>query len=188
MSKAASAVGLLILGGIMGLAAAYYLLGNYARPIVEAPSLTEQKSNNIPLTSFEETRRIVDADPVKYLNANAATPEEADDFFWLGRALLLTGKPVEAKNEFLQAKNRLAQVDEKNAKTMAAEIAMALAIIDSPDASKSFAKDVAAGLTPSATDANANSSTNSASSFAIVIKASLPKRFEQDDCRRNCKI
>ncbi len=162
LGKAASTIGILIAGTLIGLTAAYFLLGNYMRPVVEAPALTEQKSNNVPLTSFEETRRLVDADPIKYLNSNAASAQEADDYFWLGRALLLTGKPVEAKNQFLQAKNRLSQVDAKNAKTMASEIAMAMAIIDSPQASQEFAKEIAAGSALSATGANANSSVNSA--------------------------
>ena len=161
LGKAASTIGLLIVGTLIGLTAAYFLFGKYLTPVVEAPVLTEQKSNNVPLTSFEETRRLVDADPVVYLNANAASAQEADDYFWLGRALLLTGKPVEAKNQFLQAKNRLSQVDPKNAKTMASEIAMAMAIIDSPQASQGFAKEISDVSASSATDANANSSLNS---------------------------
>ena len=157
---AGASVGLLIAGALIGLAASYFLLGSYMKPTVEAPVLTEQKSNNVPLTAFEETRRLVDADPIKYLNANAATPQDADDYFWLGRALLLTGKPVEAKNQFIQAKNRLAQVEASNARTMAVEIAMAMAIIGSPQASEEFAREVAAAA--SAQPANSNSGSNAA--------------------------
>jgi hypothetical protein len=142
---------------LIGLTAAYFLLGSYMKPTVEAPVLTEQKSNNVPLTAFEETRRLVDADPVKYLNANAASPQDADDYFWLGRALLLTGKPVEAKNQFTQAKNRLAQVEASNAKTMATEIAMALAIINNAPASQEFTEGIAAANSATSTNANTNS-------------------------------
>lgn len=160
--SAASTIGLLIVGTLIGLAATYFLLGSYMKPTVEAPLLTEQKSNNVPLTSFEETRRLVDADPVKYLNSKAASPQEAQDYFWLGRALLLNGKPVEAKNQFLQAKNRLAQVDASNAKTMAAEIAMAISIIDNPVASEQFAKELANAAVATPSDANANTPVNAA--------------------------
>ncbi len=158
--NAASIIGLLIIGAVIGAIGSYFLLGAYLTPAVGPPVITEQKSNNVPLTAFEETRRLVDADPVKYLNANAASPQDADDYFWLGRALLLTGKPIEAKNQFIQAKNRLAQVEASNARTMAAEIAMALAIIDNPQASQEFAKEVAASAL--ATPANANSGSNTA--------------------------
>lgn len=160
LSKAASIIGLLVAGGLIGVIGAigaYFLLGAN-QPPQETPAIIEQKSNNVPLTAFEDTRRLVDAGPKIYLDANAASPQTADDYFWLGRALLLTGKPVEAKNQFIQAKNRLSQVEALNAKIMANEIAMAIAIIDSPQASQEFAKEIAAGT--ASTDANTNAASN----------------------------
>lgn len=152
LGKLASALGLLIAGALIGVAGSYFLLTSTERP-VEAPVFTEQKSNNVPLTSFEERRRIVDADPVRYLNANAASPQEADDYFWLGRALLLTGKPVEAKRAFEEARSRLSSVVETgNVKTMANEIAMGIVIASSPEMTAAFVRE----LQPNSPAANTN--------------------------------
>jgi PPM family protein phosphatase len=148
-------VGLLITGVLAGLAGGYFLFNSPPQPVVEVPPAPIQQSENVPLTSFETTRRLVDEDPVRYLNARAATPQEADDFFWLGRALLLTGKPVEARRQFEEAQARLASFDDRtSAKTIANEISMALAILDSPQATEKFVRDITA-----ANSVNANSNT-----------------------------
>lgn len=136
-------LGALLAGVLLGAAGGYFAATWLQKP-VEVPVLTEQRSNDVPLTSFEETRRLVDSNPTAFLNANAATPQEADDYFWLGRALLLTGKHVEAKRAFEEANRLLPQVQEpSNVKTMANEIAMALAIVDNEQAREQFIKLVA---------------------------------------------
>jgi hypothetical protein len=112
------------------------------------------KSNNTALTAFEEGRRQVDSDPAKYLNANAASPQDAADYFLLGRAYMQTGKFWDAKRSFNEAKSRLGSVESENAKTLSTEIAMALAIIESPSATDSFSRNFVA--------ANAASDSNSA--------------------------
>ncbi len=146
--------GLLIAGLLAGLAGGYFIFKAAEQPVA-APVITEQKSNNVPLTSFEETRRLVDSDPVKYLNANAVSPQEADDYFWLGRAQMLTGRPVEAKRSFEEARKRLPEVAERsNVKTMENEISMALAIIDDQQAYEAFSKAVT--TPPSGANGNAN--------------------------------
>lgn len=153
-------LGLFVLGAILGSAGAYYYFTNYSKR-VETPVITEQKSNNVPLTSFESTRRLVDEDPVKFLNARAATPQGADDYFWLGRALLLTGKPVEARRAFEEARTKLATFDDRSsARTMANEIALALSVLDSAEATKAFTKEIEASAPASNT--NSNSAANSA--------------------------
>jgi len=137
-------VGLLILGGAIAVAASYFLGFTGQNEPVEVPQIQTMQTDKIPLTVFEETRRLVDADPVKYLNANAASPQEADDYFWLGRALLLTRKPVEAKRAFEEARRRLPGVNEpSNLKTMENEISMALALVDNPQAFEAFSKIIA---------------------------------------------
>ncbi|HMQ03953.1 MAG TPA: protein phosphatase 2C domain-containing protein [Pyrinomonadaceae bacterium] len=129
-----AAMGFLIGGLLLGFIGGYYL-NQYISPPTEPPAIVEQKSGNVQLTSFEETRRLVDADAAAYLNANAATPQEAADFLWLGRALLLTGKPVEAKRSLVEARRRLAVTDDpSNIKTMEHEIAMYLAIAENEEA------------------------------------------------------
>jgi len=132
----------LLVGALLGAAGSYYLKQSAPEPVQVAPPppITEMKSNNTALTAFEESRRQVDTDPAKYLNANAASPQDAEDYYLLGRAFLLTGKYWEAKRSFNEAKNRMQQVQPDNQKTLAAEIAMAMAIIESPSATESFTK------------------------------------------------
>lgn len=159
LGKAASAVALLIAGGLIGLGAAYFLFGGTTlqqAPVEQTPVITEQKSNNVSLTAFEEGRRQVDLDPAKYIAVNPS-PQVAEDYFLLARAFLLTEKSWDAKRFYGMAKDRLAQAEVKNAKIMATEIAMALAVIESPKASEDFAK--AIGLaSPAAPPASANTS------------------------------
>lgn len=155
-----SSIGLLILGlligGAIGAAAGYQFL-KPSPQTSDVPQISEQKSNNVPLTSFEETRRLVDANPAAYLNANAVTPQEADDYFWLGRALLLTGKPVEAKRAYEEAKRLLPTTAEtSNIRTMSNEIEMALAIVNSPQATEIFTKEVAAASNAAGSNGNFN--------------------------------
>ena len=158
--KALSILGLLIVGAALGFAGGYYFLNNYQRPVANVPVITTQQSENVELTAFEKTRRLVDEDPTKYLNANAVTPQTADDYFWLGRALLLTGKPVDAKRAFEEAKTRLMSYDDRStARTMTNEIAMAIALVDDDQARESFAKQIAAANPPPA-NVNANSAAN----------------------------
>jgi len=112
----------------------------------------------VSLTAFEETRRIVDKDPQAYLNAKVATPRDAADLYLFGRAQMLTGRYWEAKRSFVDARNNLATADPKDAKTLANEISMALAIIESPQATETFAKDL--------TTANAASNTSTTNTNA----------------------
>ena len=132
---------LLIGAGVVMGAGAYYMLT--PAPVEQpqpAPALVE-KSSDISLTGFEESRRLIDKDPAAYINANAASPQVPEDYFLLGRAFLLTGKYWEAKRAFAEARNRLSQADPTNAKTLATEIAMVLALIETPGATEAFAKE-----------------------------------------------
>lgn len=152
-----SSVAMLVLGGIMGAAAYYFLAAPAAQPVVEPPpQLQEMKTGDIPLTVFEESRRMVDKDPQRYLDANAASPENSEDYYLLGRAQLLTGKYVEARNSFRLARERIPQADPSNSKTLANEIAMGLAILDAPLA---FQKEAAAGNAVTAPNSNTNANT-----------------------------
>lgn len=147
----------LLLGGVLGFAALWFW--QQYNPVPAVPVLTETKSNNIPLTAFEEARREVDRDPARYLAANAATPQDAEDHYLLGRAQLLTGKYVEARQQFSLAKARLTQVDSANAKTLAADVALASAIAENQALAEAFAKEVSAP--PQSTGAsNLNANTN----------------------------
>lgn len=164
-SRFLSAFLFLILGGVLGAGGYYFWLQSQPQPVVEPPvPITEMKSTNTPLTAFEEGRRLVDKDPAGYINANAASAREVDDYYLLGRAFLLTGKDWEAKRAFQEARNRLSMADPNNAKTLAVEISMALAIIESGPAGEAFKRDIA---TTNATGSGTNTNTNSNTSTPI---------------------
>jgi hypothetical protein len=153
---------------LLGAAAYYFLVGQQtSEPVVQAPVINEMKSNNAPLTAFEESRRIVDKDPQGYLNAKAVTPRDVGDFFLLGRAQMLTGRYWEAKRSFIEARNRLATADTNDAKTLATEISMALAIIESQEATETFSKDLQTANTAAA-NSNTNTAANSNANTATV--------------------
>jgi len=141
--------GLLVLGAGIAVAVTYFLgFTGQDQQVVDAPQVETMKTQNIPLTSFEEARRTVDKDPATYAS-KTATPSDAADFYLLGRALLLTGKTAEAKRQFELARGRLTQVDDAERRTLGNEITLALAVIDNPEALKS--------LTASTSNANGNS-------------------------------
>lgn len=166
VSRLLSAVLFLLLGAVLGASAYYFWLGSQPeQPVAEVPVLTVQKSNNVSLTAFEEGRRSVDRDPAGYILKNAASTQVAEDYFLMGRAFFLTGKYWEAKRMFTDAKNRLATADPQNAKTLAGEISMALAIIESPQATDAFTKDIATAN--AAANTSVNSNTNSAANVNI---------------------
>ena len=148
----------LVVGAALG-AGGYYLWQQYNPPVVEQPAPTPvlvEKSEDIQLSALEEARRLVDSDPQGYLNAKAAQPSDAVDFYLLGRAMLLTGREWDAKRQFDFAKQRLQDVDERDRKTLAAEIAMASAIIGSGPASEAFKRELAAQGVAPVTEANTN--------------------------------
>jgi protein phosphatase len=144
-----------VLGALLGMGGYYYWLKSQPEPVVEpTPPITEMKSNNTTLTAFEDGRRLVDKDPAGYINANAASLQTAEDYFLMGRAFMLTGKYWEAKRAFNDSRSRLASADPLNAKTLASEISMALAIIESPQATESFTRDINTANAASATNTN----------------------------------
>ncbi|MGD9561184.1 MAG: PP2C family serine/threonine-protein phosphatase [Pyrinomonadaceae bacterium] len=148
------ALALFLLIGIgLGAVAGYFFFGG-APKTANVPPAPAPQSSNISLTAFESTRRLVDEDPIAYLNAKAATPRTADDFFWIGRSQMLTGRTVEAKRSFEEARRLLPEFDDRSsARTMANEIAMAMAILDNRTVTDAFVKEVQSGA------ANANSNT-----------------------------
>lgn len=156
----------LLLGGVIGFGALWFWQQYNPQP--QVPVLNQAKSNNIPLTSFEELRRNVDAAPDRYLAQFAPTPKDSIDHFFLGRALLLTNKPAEAKRQFTLAKERLSELPQDSAKSLANDLAMGIAIADNPAAADAFAKEIAARNQPAnAANTNANMNANTNSNAAI---------------------
>ncbi len=138
LGKILSGLMWLILGGILGAGLHYLFLQN--NKTSEAPVLTEMRTPNIEYTSFEDNRRAVDKNPKQFISANAAPPEDAEDFYLLGRAFLLDGQFQDAGRSFLQAKERLAQVNETNRKVLANDIETGLIIANVPAAQDEFRK------------------------------------------------
>ena len=91
----------LLLGTLFG-AGIYHL---WAQKNVEpqVPQLVQQ-SPDIPYKSFEDNRRNVDRNPQQYHCTNTAPPQDAEDFYLLGRAYLLTGKFPKLKNALYRQK------------------------------------------------------------------------------------
>jgi hypothetical protein len=172
--KALAGLALLLLGVLIGYAAGL-LFKKAPEPVEDMPVITNVKTVNEELTSFEDGRRIVDKDPAGYLASRATSrPESPEDYFLLGRANLLSGKNWEAKKAFEEARNRLSQADPLNAKVMAAEIAMALSIINSGQASEAFKKEMTAINEKTAGEAantNANSAAPPNANSSVAIPA-----------------
>ena len=153
---------LLLAGSVIGAGAYYYYIQSNppTQPPAAVPQITEMKTPNIPFSAFEENRRNVDNNPQQFIAANAANPQDAVDFYLLGRAYLLTANYAKAKEAFTEAKNRLAQTDPVNSKTLANEIAMSLAIINDPFAQNAFEKDILLNNTPQNSGNTINSNTS----------------------------
>lgn len=144
---------LLIIGGVIGLAAYHYLFTDRTQPAEQKP-LTQMESNNQPQTAFEENRRTLDKEPEAALKRFEQAPKDAEDFFLVGRANLLLGKYPEAQKAFEVSLAKIAsnEVDSTNATTLKTEIAIAMSIINDPAAQANLKK----SLTETAPAANAN--------------------------------
>lgn len=135
LSKIITSAGMFLLGGLIGLGLYHLLLLPAPKP--QSPQLSEMKSENISMTSFEKLRRTVDSDPAAYLK-EIPPAQDAEDLYLQGRAYLLTGDFTKAHLSLLDAHKHLAGTDPSNAKTLAADIAAALVIANNPELQKEF--------------------------------------------------
>ena len=152
--KVATALGMLVLGSLIGLGIYHFVLA--PQPLPQNQPLQEMRSANIPLSAFEENRRDVDKDPVGYITKFAMSPQDAEDYYLLGRAYLLTGDYPKARAAFLESRNRLVEADPVNAKVLASDISMALAVTNDTTIQTNLRKELEAAKPP----ANANTSAN----------------------------
>lgn len=114
-------------------------------------------SPNIPLNTFEKNRRNVDSDPAGYITKAPVDPQDCEDAYLLGRAYLLTGDYLKAKNAFTEARKLLGDVDPVNAKTLAVEIATGLAITNDTTVQSIFKNELDSSQ-KAQTNTNSNSS------------------------------
>ena len=153
LGKILSSIVLLVVGGVLGIGAYYFWLQGTP---VEVPKDPPPQSPNIPFTSFELARRRVDSNPQQYINASTLPPDNAEDFYLLGRAHFFTGKFVQAKELFLKAKDRLGQTKDVNSDVLSKEIMMSLAIINNEFALQAFERELNSNRTDSNTQINTN--------------------------------
>ena len=125
--KVITALAMLIVGVGIGLGVYHFVLAPY-RADSSIPQLSVMKSENIPLSAFEENRRNVDSDPAGYVAKFGSTPQDSEDYYLLGRAYLLSADYPKARLALTEAQNKLAEADPVNAKVLASDIAMALAV------------------------------------------------------------
>ncbi len=119
----------LIIGGLVG-AGAYYGWNSMQPPPEPAPQITKMQTPNIPYSAFEDSRRLVDNNPQKYIDASGAKADDSEDYYLLGRAYSIIGKYAEAKDVFAKAKNALKDYKGANLATLTNEIAFASAAIE----------------------------------------------------------
>ncbi|MFN0141155.1 MAG: protein phosphatase 2C domain-containing protein [Pyrinomonadaceae bacterium] len=151
----ATGLGMLLIGGLVGLGVYHFLLAPQPET-VNTGQLTEMRSANIPLSAFEENRRNVDKDPAGYIAKFGAAPQDCEDYYLLGRAYLLSGDFVKAKTAFTEARNRLADADPVNAKTVANEIAISLTVLNDTTVQTMLKKELDTLNKPVNANANAN--------------------------------
>jgi serine/threonine protein phosphatase PrpC len=151
LRKMASALALLFIGALVGLAGYHLFLR--PEPATTLP-ISTMTTNNIPLSSFEENRRNVDNDPVGWVNKNSGTAQDCEDYYLLGRAFLLMGDFLKARTALIESRDRLRGADPANAKVIADEIAMGLAVTNDTTIQTTLKKELndAAAMT-----ANSNS-------------------------------
>lgn len=141
IGKFAVYLGMLIAGTLIGLGAYHFFFR--PAPPVDAPPITEMKSANPQVSNFEDLRREADKDPAGYL-AKTPAPEDAEDFYLQGRAYFLSGDFVRARTAFAETKALMAKGDpatkgdDKNAKVILSDIAVAMAVINDPLAQKNL--------------------------------------------------
>lgn len=136
--KATYALLLLLTGLALGIVGTY-LYGKYiAPPEPPAPILSEMQTKDIPFSAFEENRRNVDKNPEQYIKTVAGAADDAEDFYLLGRAYLLTGQYKESQDHFEKAKQMVSKVTGPDKEMLSNEIKIGLAVVDNTFGRKSL--------------------------------------------------
>lgn len=142
-SKVLMGIFTFLIGAVIGAGAIYMFMQNNPAAIV--PPIPPEKTEDISLSSFEVLRRNVDDSPADYITKYGTNPLDAEDFFLLGRAMMLTGKYAEAKRALTESQNKLGEADEGNAFVLANDTAAYLAIIENLNAQKVFTNEMKKG-------------------------------------------
>ncbi len=132
-----------LIGAIIGAGAIYLYMQN--NPPALVPAVPPEKTEDVSLSSFEVLRRNVDENPADYVAKFGNNPRDAEDFFLLGRAYMLTANYAEAKKALIESQNKLSEADEGNAFILANDIAAYIAIIENQSAQRGFAVEIKKG-------------------------------------------
>ncbi len=159
LGRIASAVGLILVGGLIGLGVYHFALAP-SQTVPTVPQLSEMQSANIPLSAFEENRRNVDKDPSVYISKFGGDPRDVDDYYLLGRAYMLTGDYTKARVAFTEARNRIGQAEPSNAKVLASDIAIAMVVMNNTTAQTMLTKELEQSKAATAMNTNANTNAN----------------------------
>ena len=143
----------LIIGAGIGAAAIYFWLQSQPKP--EVPVISKVETPNIPFSAFENNRRNVDKNPAQYIIASGTTAEDAEDYYLLGRAYVLTGKYTEARDAFTKAKDRLPMLTSEDKSMLENEIALGLASV-SDAASRKVLEESKTSSAPTEPNTNTN--------------------------------
>lgn len=127
-ARFAGLIGMLVLGAAIG-AGVFYFATARSTSTPEQP-LTEMRAANIPLSAFEENRRLVDKDPAGYIQ-KVPQPQDAEDYYLIGRAYLLTGDYEKARTAFTASRDRLKDVDSANAAVLKNDLAVMMVVVNS---------------------------------------------------------
>jgi serine/threonine protein phosphatase PrpC len=154
-----SGIIMLLLGAIAGAVAYSFLM---PKPTPEAtPPKLEAPAIDFRVKELEDSRRLVDADPAKYIASTSVTPHDAKDYYLLGRAYLITGDYVKARAAFSEAKKRAQEIDPLNQKTLLNEIAMGMVIIDNTFTQKALADEISKNALTTSGSSSSNVNSNS---------------------------
>jgi protein phosphatase len=130
----------LLIGGLIGAGITYFWLNQQKTAETENPFL-KPRAEDVSNSTFEQRRKTVDENPAQYIAANVS-PQNAEDYYLIGRAYLRQGNFVSAKSAFESAKEKLTENNEANNKGLAFEIAQGLAVVNIPVAQKEFQKEL----------------------------------------------
>ncbi len=130
----------LLIGGLIGAGLTYFWLNQQRNVETEGPFL-QPRSENTADSSFDQRRRTVDENPAQYIAANVS-PQNAEDYYLIGRAYLQQGNFNSAGNAFRSAKEKLAGNNDANAKILAFEIAQGLAVVNDAFARTVFTREL----------------------------------------------